>query len=302
MIYILLFFVFIYGVCVGKYKIFPYEFIASVIAKIKQRFKKEEEPLIMWGYHDLSDKEESDFQSLDMKKTMVILVYGQGNAANGGEVKYNPRHNVLNAYKGKCYKANDPLLGATDNKGTVWSRLGDKIIESGVYDNVIIKTIAVGGAPIICWTVSGIGIGYKGRIFGNYHSKILEAYEEMNSMGLPITHILWHQGESDTVNKTTKEDYKERFLDMWSNMRKQGIDAPIYIAQASRYGKLTNKNVVKAQMELSMENVGVFAGPNTDIIDSFDDRTDDGQRFSEQGLEKHAKGWLEYLQSTGFNK
>ncbi len=299
MIYVL---VFIYGYLVGKYKWFPYSWIELSIDSVKKTFKQEEEPLMMWGYYDLADKEEIDYQSLDKNRTMVLMVYGQGNAANGGEVKYSPKHNVLNAYKGKCYRANDPLLGATDNKGTVWSRLGDKIIESGAYDNVIVKTIAVGGTPIASWTVNGMGIGYKGRLFGNYHSKILEAHDEMNNMGIPITHILWHQGESDTVNETTKDEYKESFLDMLNNMRKLGIYAPVYVAQASRYGKKTSNNVLNAQKELSLEYGDIFAGPNTDIIDSYDDRTEDGQRFSEQGLEKHAKGWLKSLESMGFNK
>ena len=298
MIYLFVLIVFVYGYTVGKYKVFPYSLIELGIQKIEGIFKKKEEPLMMWGYYDLTDKKEIEYKTLDNTKTMVLLVYGQGNAANGGEVKYNPKHNVLNAYKGKCYKATDPLLGATDNKGTVWSRLGDKIIESGAYDNVIIKTIAVGGTPIASWTVNGMGIGYKGRLFGNYHSKILEAYEEMNDMGLPITHILWHQGESDTINKTTKEEYKESFLDMLDNMRKHGLKAPIYVAQASRYGKKTSEDVVQAQVELSLEREDIFAGPNTDIIDSFDDRTEDGQRFSEQGLEKHANAWLKALENA----
>jgi len=303
MIYILLtLVVFAYGYGVGKYKVFPYLLIESCMEKIKNIFQKEDEPLMMWGYYDISDKEEVNYKTLDKNRTMVLLVYGQGNAANGGEVKYRPKHNVLNAYKGKCYKAIDPLLGATDNKGTVWSRLADKIIESGVYENVIIKTIAVGGTPIVCWTVNGMGIGYKGRLFGNYHSKILEAHEEMNAMDIPITHILWHQGESDTINKTTKIEYKESFLDMLNNMRKHGIEAPIYVAQASRYGKKTSEDVVQAQVELSLECENVFAGPNTDIIDSFDDRTEDGQRFSELGLEKHASGWLKALKSASFNR
>ncbi len=302
MIYILTLIVFVYGYGVGRHKLFPYALIELGTDKIKNRFKKEEEPLMMWGYYDLSDKEEVDYKTLDKDRTMVLFVYGQGNAANGGEVKYNPKYNVLNAYKGKCYKAIDPLLGATDNKGTVWSRLGDKIIESGAYDNVIIKTIAVGGTPIVCWTVNGIGIGYKGRLFGNYHSKILEACNEMNTMGIPITHILWHQGESDTINKTTKDEYKESFSNMLNNMRQQGIKAPIYVAQASRYGKKTSKDVIQAQVELSCEREDVFTGPNTDIIDSFDDRTEDGQRFSEQGLEKHADGWLKALEITMFNR
>lgn len=295
-IYIILsVFLFMYGLAVGKYKLFPYDLLSSLIRTIKQIIRPEPKALILEGYSDTSNKIEVDCNKIDRKKTMVILALGQGNAANGGEVKYTPKHNVYNVFGGKCYKADDPLLGATDNKGSVWGRLGDKIIESGMYENVIIKSIGVGGSPIICWTVNGTGIGYQNRLYGNYHARILEANEELKSLGLPITHILWHQGESDMKNGTTTVQYKERFLDMLNSMRKNGIQAPIYVALASRYGRQTSQAVITAQKELSEEYADIFEGPNTDMIDRLEERTEDGQRFSELGLEKHANGWLQAL-------
>jgi len=295
---ILMVFVFIYGFVVGEYKLFPYNVIDRVINIKKQIFKKEPKALMMKGYSDTSNKVEIDCNSIERSKTMVILAYGQGNSANGGEVKYTPKNNVFNTFDGKCYRADDPLLGATDNKGSVWGRLADKIIESGMYENVVIKSIAVGGTPIVSWTVSGTGIGYKGRLFGNYHSRILEADNELKSLGFTITHILWHQGETDTINGTTTSEYKERFLDMLKSMRKNGINAPIYVAEASRYGKKTSKEVVLAQKQLVEENDDILKGPNTDIIDRLDDRTDDGQRFTAMGLEKHANAWLAVLKDA----
>lgn len=290
-------FLFIYGFSVGKYKLFPYDLLTSITSMIKQILKIQPKELIMQGYSDVSNKIEVDCKSINRDKTMVILAYGQGNAANGGEEKYTPKHDIYNVFDGKCYKADDPLLGATDNKGSVWGRLADKIIENGMCENVIIKSIGVGGSPIICWTVNGTGIGYKGRLYGSYHSRILEANEELNLLGFPITHILWHQGESDTINGTTTTEYKERFLDMLSSMRQNGIKAPIYIALSSRYGRQTSREVIDAQKQLSEENDDIFEGPNTDIIDRLEERTEDGQRFTEIGLEKHANAWLKVLRN-----
>jgi hypothetical protein len=288
-------FLFIYGFIAGKCKLFPYAFLSRLARIIKSIIKQEPKALIMEGYSDTSNKIQVDCTAIDRNKTMVILALGQGNAANGGEGKYTPKHNVYNIFNGKCYKADDPLLGATDNKGSVWGRLGDKIIENGMYENVIIKSIGVGGSPVICWTVSGTGIGYKDRLYGNYHSRILEANEELTSLGFPITHILWHQGESDMKNGTTTAQYKERFLDMLGSMRKNGIGAPIYVALASRYGRETSQEVINAQKQLVEEHVDIFQGPNTDIIDRLEERTEDGQRFTEIGLEKHANAWVESL-------
>ena len=252
----------------------------------------------MVGFSDITNRVEIDFSSIDKNKTMVILAYGQGNAANGGEVKYTPKHNVYNVFSGKCYKADDPLLGATNYYGSVWGRLADKLVENGLYENVIIKSIGVGGTPIICWTTDGTGIGYKERLFGNYHSRIIEAHIELESMGFPISHIFWHQGETDTVNGTKTSEYKEHFMNMLNNMRKQGIKAPVFVAIASRYGNLTSNEVTCAQQELIKENEDILEGPNTDTIDSIEDRTSDGQRFSETGLEKHAELWLDSIKQA----
>ena len=292
---ILIIFLFMYGFIVGKYKFFPYRLINNIARMIKQILKQEPKELIIQGYSDTSDKIEVDCSSIDRSKTMVILAYGQGNAANGGEGKYTSKHNVYNVFGGKCYKADDPLLGATDNKGSVWGRLADKMIENGMYENVVIKSIAVGGSPIICWSVNGTGIGYGGKLYGNYHSRILEANKELKSLGFSITHILWHQGESDMKNGTTTAQYKESFLDMLDSIRKNGISAPIYVALASRYGRETSQEVINAQKQLSEEHVDIFQGPNTDIIDRLEERTEDGQRFTEIGLEKHANAWVESL-------
>lgn len=293
---------FMYGLVVGKYQIFPYNLVKSVanIDPIKEILNSEPNTLLTPGYSDTSNKIEVDCNSInkDKKKTMVILAYGQGNAANGGEVKYTPKYNVFNIFKGKCYKADDPLLGATDNKGSVWGRLADKIIKNKMYENVIIKSIAVGGSPVISWTVHGVGIGYKGKQYGNYHSRILGANEELKSLGFSITHLLWHQGETDTVNGTTTVEYKEQFLDMLNNLRKNNITAPVYVALASRYRKQTSQDVINAQKQLIHEQNDIFQGPNTDIIDKIDERTEDGQRFSETGLERHANEWLLALKKT----
>ena len=151
----------------------------------------------------------------------------------------------------------------------MWSRLGDEIIESGMYENVIIKSLGVAGSPIKCWTVDGTGIGWGGILQGNYHSRIIKANEELRSLGFEITHLIWHQGEADTLAGTiTTAEYKESFLNMLGNMRKNGITAPIYVALASRFYNQTSKEVIAAQQQLIDENDDILEGPNTDNIDN----------------------------------
>ena len=59
--------------------------------------------------------------------TLVLLILGQSNAANYGDVKFTPPSSVgnFNIYDGKCYRAEDPLLGASFDGGSFGSRLAD---------------------------------------------------------------------------------------------------------------------------------------------------------------------------------
>ncbi|CAA6807652.1 MAG: Acetolactate synthase large subunit (EC [uncultured Sulfurovum sp.] len=250
-------------------------------------------------YDDVSDKVEVDFTLIDKKETMVILAFGQANAGNSAEGEYVPVENVYNIFNNKCYKAKDPLLGATatvpSHRGSVWTRLADKIIESGKYKNVIIKSIAVAGVPISCWEEHGTGIGWAGAMHGSYYPRIREAKKELDAMGFDISHVLIHQGESDTQNKTSKESYKKSFLNMLESMKRDGISAPIYLALASRFNFLTSKEVILAQKELISENNLLFEGPNTDNIDRFEDRVEGGSHFTQSGVIKHAQLWLDKL-------
>ena len=51
--------------------------------------------------------------------TAVLITLGQSNAANYALKRYTPKHEVLNfdLYDGHCYKAQDPLLGASGTLG-----------------------------------------------------------------------------------------------------------------------------------------------------------------------------------------
>ena len=86
--------------------------------------------------YDIVNKQEIDPKNIK-GKTLTILDLGQSNSGNFGETKKTPEHNVYNLYfaNQKLYLADDPLLGANGDRGSVWTRLGDKIIEQRKYSN-----------------------------------------------------------------------------------------------------------------------------------------------------------------------
>lgn len=218
-------------------------------------------------------------------KTMIALAFGQSNAANNGQSPYTP-HNaaVYNYYEGKLYKAKDPLFGATREKGSVWSRLGDMLIDSGLYTKVIFIPIAVGGSEIACWTT------------GDCAKKLQRTLELLDSQHILLTHIFWHQGETDNLNNTSTAKYKQQLATILKNLRSYQ-NADLYISLASYHPGAINKPlgvdsmIRNAQKEFINENKKVLAGPDTDTLIYAIHRYD-GVHFSDYGLQAFAQLWL----------
>ena len=221
---------------------------------------------------------------LPSQRVMVALIFGQSNSANFGASSRAAGKKVYNFYRGKLYAAQDPLLGADGNGGSVWTRLGDRIIREDLYDAVVFISLGVGGTSLGRW-----------KSDGDLHARIIDAIHELRTKRLTITHLLWHQGEQDALLKTTKDEYKKMFLDMLSNIRQQGVNAPIYVSIATTCGELEqgNREIQQAQRELVDRSKGIYAGPNTDLL-GFAYRYD-GCHFSDEGLEYAASLWLHSL-------
>jgi hypothetical protein len=221
--------------------------------------------------------------SQEGKRTMVALLFGQSNAANEGESPKVATERVLNEFNGRLFHAEDPLLGSTGQGGSVWTRLGDEIIERKLYDEVIFFPMAVSASRIARWSPGG-----------DIHPKLIQRIREAKPMGLTFTHLLWHQGESDALSKTSKIAYQKSFHAMLDSIRREGVTAPIYVSVATRCNKeRPNRTIQEAQTELVNPSEGIYAGPNTDILGL--EYRYDGCHFTDEGLQEAALLWLEVL-------
>ncbi len=235
---------------------------------------------------DVTDRQPVSFPDATGGRTMVALVFGQSNAANSGETAAGEHAGVLELYRGRMYVARDPLLGADGNGGSVWLRLGTRLVKSGVYDRVTLVPFAVGGSRIREWAPGG-----------SLHRRLLAIIAEAQAKGLAFTHLLWHQGEADALAGTPGNEYVDRFTAMVSSLRQQGIVAPIYVARATRCGRLRlSEEIREAQGVVVNPGAGVLPGPDTDAL-GFAERYD-GCHFSSEGLERAAELWADALTTT----
>ncbi len=217
-------------------------------------------------------------------RVMVALVFGQSNAGNWGESAKTAGRGVFYFFRGQFGRAKDPLPGANGNWGSVWTRLGDKIIAAKQYDRVVFVPASIGATEIALWAPGGL-----------LHKDLLRNVREARDAGYTFTHLLWHQGESDAVLGTHKEDYKQRFLAMLAAIRALGVDAPAFVALATRCGEYPpNAEIRAAQTELVNPGLGIFQGPDTDQLDAA--WRYDGCHFSNAGLDAHAEMWLKAIE------
>jgi Carbohydrate esterase, sialic acid-specific acetylesterase len=150
---------------------------------------------------DLVDSRvEAPLETVRSNRMMVALTFGQSASSNSGESRKKANEKVFNFYNGRIYQAEDPLIGATGDGGSIWTRLRDQLINLDLYETVIFVPVGVNGSIIAQWQPGG-----------DSHEKLLGSIKEVRDSGLTITHLFWHQGESDAIKNTGKEAYQKMF-------------------------------------------------------------------------------------------
>ncbi|HMM75043.1 MAG TPA: sialate O-acetylesterase [Gammaproteobacteria bacterium] len=213
----------------------------------------------------------------------IALSFGQSNAANSVPGRYAPTAGVSWFHEGRCYAAADPLPGATGTGGSVWSRLGQRLIDSGRYRRVLMAGIAENGSALARWTPGG-----------DLHARLLQTLAAMRSAGVAPTHLLWHQGEQDMRLGTAPARYREEFLALVDSIRELGIAAPVYVACATYCSGHDSPALRAAQRALVDPARAIFAGPDTDALRGPAWRADDCH-FSAAGADRHADLWRDAL-------
>lgn len=247
-------------------------------------------PALECGYRDTAGRAALDCADYSGPDTAVLLAFGQSNSANAGRDRYYPQADVanFNIFDGRCYRAEDPLLGPDASGGAVWGVLGDKLILRGHYEKVLVIPFGIGGSWIAQWQEGGY-----------LHPILTRAAQAVKQAGITPTHVLWHQGESDAGRGTSEADYTALFTALLGKLRDYGIDAPVYPAVA------THCRIMSPEYELSSDAAtlairaaqsqlarleGVLPGPDTDTIQGPEFRHDNCH-FNARGMQAHAELW-----------
>lgn len=224
----------------------------------------------------------------------VFLVLGQSNAANHGDTRYAVQEAVysLDFLRMACYRADDPLPGASGSGGSVWSRLGDRLIKAKLFRRVLFVPLAFGGTFIADWTPQH-----------NYHRRTALALSRLRKQlgvdRMPFSAVFWKQGEAEAnVTEMPAEQYKAHFHEIVRDLRANGVVSPVFVARATlcevNENPFKNREAIRAaQASLPDARAGIFAGPDVDRI-GFDQRYD-RCHLANDGLAACCELWFDVL-------
>jgi hypothetical protein len=230
-----------------------------------------------------------NYHNWESAKTMVVLIFGQSNSANYGEVKYSVDGNVYNFYKGDLYKVADPLFGASGKNGSIWCLLANKLIKENVFENIVLISISEGNSKVSDWSNNG-----------KFFTKLDNVISEVAKFPFEITHIFWHQGEADNFENTSSVSYQRSFKKLINYFESKVVSASIFVSIATYHPLVKNKqrgvnlDLQQAQKQIIDDYENVFLGVNSDNLISAFDRYD-GIHFSESAQKEMALEWYKNL-------
>ena len=227
-------------------------------------------------------------------RTAVLLLLGQSNAGNHGGQRFRSEHGakIVNFFGGQCFVAVSPLLGSDGINGEYWTQLGNALVDSGTFDQVVLAPVAISGSEITRWSRGG-----------DLNAVMINAVIQLRQHNYHVTDTLWHQGEIDYVIGTSETSYYQKFLSIVDSLRDQQITSPVFVSVASKCIGASNGGlpfhsadnaIVRAQLALPNTQKGIRSGVNTDALLNELDRYDDCH-FSSSGAQKVANAWAELL-------
>lgn len=233
---------------------------------------------------DVSEREPVPLEKLADGNTLYVLVMGQSNAANEVEspLPAEDLENVFIEYNGTLYPAEDPMLGGTGDRGSIWSRFARMALDTGRWRYVVLSVIAEGGSPLVYWLPGG-----------PIRNRLVERLSAIQQLPIRPDYVFWFHGETDALNSLPRLLYKHDFLDLVGTLRTFGIENQVLVSQTSLCRRFGSATVRVAQQELARQVPRVSMGPDTDAVGLPFRR--DGCHFTDEGGDVVAGLWMDAM-------
>jgi hypothetical protein len=234
-------------------------------------------------FADLKGKTVVDCPARD-PRTAVIVALGQSNGSNMpslGEPHVHGVPGAVNFFDGRCYAADDPILGSDGDGNSPWTLVANDLIATRAADRVVIAALTISNTSVADWTTNSFFARRLDRISA-----------DLAAANLQPTAIAWFQGEADNMRQTDAGEYVRAFALLEQSLRRRGWSAPIYLSMTTICQTPPNDTLRAAQRRIAA-GAGVRPGPDTDAL-GFAARWD-GCHFTPAGRREVASLWAEAL-------
>lgn len=220
----------------------------------------------------------------------VFITGGQSNSLNFGEkltveesglvVSYDPKKDCWQSCADPQPCEPGPKVDMGEG-GSIWPTLGDLLTRKL---HVPIGFIATG------W--GGAALSEFGENTVKYNRlKNALRYTGING----VRAVLWHQGETDSVNGTTISEYETLLLNLIARSKKDaGWEVPWMVANASYHPKALREKemAIRKAQENCCNGRTIFLGPDSDkLLEGY--RILNSAHFNLDGLKEHGKLWFD---------
>lgn len=248
-------------------------------------------PIGTWRQRALSDPAPANITlealaQLPATRRLVVVVLGQSNAANYGSAPRYAGPGVYVFAADKLYAARDPLPGGDGDGGSIWTRLGSRLIASGAYDAVVFAVVARGSRQVDDFIMGGTEF-----------TRMEESFAQLAHANLAPTAILWQQGETEGSNPVANGlRYHAALADIAAACHRKFPAALFLVAQSTRLAATPSNESIRLAQASIAKMPGCAAGPDLDALD--DAFRSDGTHFNDRGLSAAADLWMEALSRT----
>lgn len=221
----------------------------------------------------------------------VFIVAGQSYATNCNDERFNvtDSHGRVVAFdsaKETWAIANDPQPAPDgSNGGSIWPPLGDALAKEFRVP-IGFANVAVGATSTRQWMPDG-----------KLHPRLVKAGQTLGRFRA----VLWQQGESDVIAKTSTEQYVANLKSIRETAAKSwGFEPPWLLAKSTHHPTVYNDAEGEGRIRNAIDELvkvpGFRAGPDTDTLKG-ENRGDAKSRrhFSGIGQRRAAEMWFAVL-------
>lgn len=196
------------------------------------------------------------------ENALVVVTGGQSNTANSLSDPVEGRADLpaFMFIDGDCYPISDPVVGATDRRGSLWTQLAHQLV-ADIDQPVVFINGAVGASSFSNWT--DLRSGFLPRL---QYQVDLAAEQNL------VPHlVLWHQGETDaTDTNASQAEFADRMtalVDAIFSELRLDPNAKLILMSATTCGwnlDVGNERLARAQADIADVDPRVLFGGNTD--------------------------------------